>query len=118
MYLKVEDSLALSGVSFQTPVALFMGSQSSLLNRLTSYLPPGHMWQETVSTVSWRQSHGSRTLGSCSQGKAHTLSPHDPQVHLVVLLGPMPPQAFVCVRLHNDTISVWQRDNAAPDYLP
>lgn len=37
MYSKVEGSLALSGDSFQAPVALLTGSQPSLMNGL----PPG-----------------------------------------------------------------------------
>lgn len=52
--------MLLSGVSFQTPVALSSGSHPSLLNKLTSHLVLACVWQETVSTVSWRQSHSSR----------------------------------------------------------
>lgn len=61
VYLKVEGSLTPSGVSFQTPVALLVGSQASLMNRLTGHLAPGRMWQETsehslLETIPWQQS--------------------------------------------------------------
>ena len=96
MYLKVDNSLALS----QPP--MWFGSctfQLSLLNRLTSQGAPGHMRQDIVSTVSWRQSHRSRASRSFqfSQGRVHTLSPHDPQVYLVAFLDKTLPHMFVCV---------------------
>ena len=119
MYLKVDNSLALS----QLP--MWFGScafQLSLLNRLTSQGAPGHMWQDIVSTVSWRQSHRSRASRSFqfSQGRVHTLLPHDPHRFIWLLFWI---RCFltrlcvcvcvcVCVCLHNDTISVWKRDNA------
>lgn len=51
-----------------------------------------------MSAVSWRQSHGSKASGSCSQGRAHPLPPRDLQAHLVALLGSVP-LAFQCVCL-------------------
>ena len=123
MYLKVDNSLALS----QLP--MWFGScafQLSLLNRLTSQGAPGHMWQDIVSTVSWRQSHRSRASRSFqfSQGRVHTLLPHDPHRFIWLLfwircfLTRLCVCVCVCVCVYIMIQSPYGKETMpAPDYL-